>query len=79
MLSFTVCAYRTVVAPWVAGPYLAGRTARLPSLQDGNMTGFVGECFHVFNKHASSAEVKPYFETEEVKFLVSPVLDTKAF
>ena len=43
------------------------------------MTGFVGECFHVFNKHASSAEVKPYFETEEVKFLVSPVLDTKAF
>lgn len=30
------------------------------------MTGFVGECFHVFNKHASSAAVKPYFQTEEV-------------
>eukprot|EP00752_Nemacystus_decipiens_P010952 g9733.t1 len=34
---------------------------------DGNMTGFVGECFHVFNKHASSAEVKPYFQTEEMR------------
>lgn len=30
------------------------------------MTGFVGECFHVFNKHASSSAVKPYFETDEV-------------
>ncbi|CAM9271226.1 unnamed protein product [Pylaiella littoralis] len=33
---------------------------------DGAMTGFVGETFHVFNKHASSAAVKPYFETEKM-------------
>lgn len=40
------------------------------------MTGFVGECFHVFNKHASAAEVKPYFQTEEVssQFLQFPVI-----
>ena len=30
------------------------------------MTGFEGECLHVFNKHASSAVVAPYFQTEEV-------------
>eukprot|EP00903_Cladosiphon_okamuranus_P010506 g9937.t1 len=34
---------------------------------DGNMTGFVGECYHVFNKHASAAEVKPYFQTGEMR------------
>lgn len=33
------------------------------------MTGFAGECFHVFNKHASAATVKPYFQTEEVSAL----------
>ncbi|CAB1098541.1 unnamed protein product [Ectocarpus sp. CCAP 1310/34] len=35
--------------------------------EDGNMTGFVGECFHVFNKHASASAVKPYFETDEMR------------
>lgn len=39
--------------------------------QDGNLTGFVGECLHVFNKNASSAAVKPYFQTEEVSLVVS--------
>ncbi len=37
------------------------------------MTGFAGECFHVFNKHASAAEVKPYFQTEEVSAVCSLV------
>ena len=58
-----------VAAGIKAGTHLAGRArvSRLfPALQDGKMTGFLGECFHVFNKHASAAEVKPYFQTEEV-------------
>lgn len=33
------------------------------------MTGFEGECLHVFNKHASSAVVAPYFQREEVRAL----------
>ncbi|CAM9331641.1 unnamed protein product [Hapterophycus canaliculatus] len=37
--------------------------------EDGNMTGYVGECLHVFNKNATSAAVQPYFQTEEVGLL----------
>ncbi|CAM9138826.1 unnamed protein product [Scytosiphon promiscuus] len=34
--------------------------------EEGHMTGYVGECLHVFNKNASSPAVKPYFQTEEM-------------
>ncbi|CAM9219930.1 unnamed protein product [Laminaria digitata] len=35
--------------------------------EEGTMTGFEGECLHVFNKHASSAVVAPYFQREEMQ------------
>ncbi|CAM9411549.1 unnamed protein product [Laminaria digitata] len=35
--------------------------------EEGMLTGFEGECLHVFNKHASSPVVAPYFQTEEMR------------
>lgn len=32
------------------------------------MSGFRGQCFHVFNKHASSAVDEPYFRSDEVLY-----------
>ncbi|CAM9595640.1 unnamed protein product, partial [Discosporangium mesarthrocarpum] len=38
----------------------------LPWKQDGGLSAFTGQLFHVFNKHAAAVQDEPYFQSKEV-------------